>query len=125
MTTSPHADQVALYAGALRMVRDAIEELFGPVASLESEEAVLLRGPMPHHAAEAIIAALQRVKEAIALRTPSDGEVEKLAWTAVQSAAEWDDRTSPDGYEEYLFFKPDELHQILVSFFETATPGKE
>jgi len=46
---------------ALRMVRDAIEELFGPVASIESEEAVLLRGPEMHHEAEAIIAALQRV----------------------------------------------------------------
>lgn len=63
--------------------------------------------------------------EALAIRTPSDSEVEKLAWTAVQSAAEWDDRTSPDGYEEYLFFTLDELHQILVSFFDTATGGEK
>lgn len=46
---------------ALRMVRDAIGELFGPVASIESEEAVLLRGPEYHHEAEAIIDALKRV----------------------------------------------------------------
>lgn len=58
-----YAEIVEPYAAALRMVRDAIEELFGPVASLESEEAVLLRGPEPHHDAEAIIAALQRVKD--------------------------------------------------------------
>lgn len=51
------------YRAALHMVRDAIEELFGPIASLESEEAELLRGPEPHHTAEAFIAALQRVKE--------------------------------------------------------------
>lgn len=50
------------YAAALRMVRDAIEELFGPAANLESEEAVLLRGPEPHHDAEAIIAALQNIR---------------------------------------------------------------
>jgi hypothetical protein len=46
---------------SLRMIRDAIGELFGPVASIESEEAVLLRGPEMHHEAEAVIAALQRV----------------------------------------------------------------
>lgn len=48
---------------SLRMIRDTIEELFGPIASLESEEATLLRGPLYHHEAEAIIEALQRVKE--------------------------------------------------------------
>lgn len=46
---------------ALRMIGDAIEELFGPVASLESEEATLLRGPEYHHRAEGIIESLQRV----------------------------------------------------------------
>lgn len=59
---SPYGEAIQPYAVAIRMVRDAIEELFGPVASLESEDAVLLRGPEPHHDAEAIIAALQRVK---------------------------------------------------------------
>lgn len=48
---------------ALHMIREAIGELFGPLASIESEEAVLLRGPLTTHEAEAIIAALQRVKE--------------------------------------------------------------
>lgn len=52
------------YAAALRMVRDTIGELFGPAANLESEEAVLLRGPEPHHDAEAIIAALQNIRVA-------------------------------------------------------------
>lgn len=59
---SSYGEAVQPYAVAIRMVRDAIEELFGPVASLESEDAVLLRGPEPHHDAEAIIVALQRVK---------------------------------------------------------------
>ncbi len=48
---------------ALQMIGDAIEELFGPVASLESEEGTLHRGPEYHHRAEGIIEALQRVKE--------------------------------------------------------------
>lgn len=57
-----YLEAVEPYATAIRMVREAVGELFGPVANLESEEAVLLRGPAPHHDAEAIIAALQRVK---------------------------------------------------------------
>ncbi|TIW05739.1 MAG: hypothetical protein E5V74_01755 [Mesorhizobium sp.] len=61
----PFVDVALPYAGALRMVREAIEELFGPMADMESEEAVLLRGPEPHHDAEAIIAALQRVQRAV------------------------------------------------------------
>ena len=56
-----HAETVASHAAALRMVRDAIEELFGSMANLESEEAVLRRGPEPHHRAEAMIVALQNV----------------------------------------------------------------
>lgn len=56
-----YADDIAPYAAALHMVREAIGELFGPLANLESEEAVLLRGPEPHHDAEALIAALQNV----------------------------------------------------------------
>lgn len=50
---------------ALRMVREAIGELFGPTASIESEEAVLLRGPEYHHEAEAIIDALRRVSPSV------------------------------------------------------------
>jgi hypothetical protein len=42
---------------ALRMIHEAIGELFGPIASIESEEAVLRRGPQLHNEAEAIIAA--------------------------------------------------------------------
>lgn len=53
------------HAAAQRMVREAIEALFGPIASLESDDAVLLRGPEPHHTAEAFIAALQRVAAAL------------------------------------------------------------
>lgn len=66
-----YAETVAPYAAALRMVRDAIEELFGPTASLESEEAVLLRGPEPHHDAEALITALQRIRSAL-VASPAD-----------------------------------------------------
>lgn len=46
---------------ALRMIREAVGE-FGPIADLESEDAVLLRGPEPVHEAEAIVEALGRIR---------------------------------------------------------------
>lgn len=46
-----------------QMVREAIGELFGPVASLESEDATLLRGPETVHDAEGVIDALRRVRD--------------------------------------------------------------
>lgn len=62
--SNPYDDAVAPYAAAIRMIREAIEEIFGPVANLESLDATLeQRGPEPTHQAEAIIAALQRVAE--------------------------------------------------------------
>ncbi len=45
---------------ALRMIREAVEE-FGPSASLEGPDAVLLRGPEPTHEAQAIVDALTRL----------------------------------------------------------------
>lgn len=49
------------------MIGDAVEELFGPLASLESEEqGTFRRGPEYHHRAESIIEALQRVAERVA-----------------------------------------------------------
>lgn len=46
---------------SLQMIGDAVEELFGPVANLESEEGSLHRGPEFHHRAEGIIEALSHV----------------------------------------------------------------
>ena len=63
--TRETTDQRQASWAALRMIRDAIGELFGPTASIESEEAVLLRGPEHHHEAEAIIDALKTVATAI------------------------------------------------------------
>jgi hypothetical protein len=54
-------EQMLAAHAALRMIGDAVEELFGPIASLESEEGTLHRGPEFHHRAEGIIEALQRV----------------------------------------------------------------
>jgi hypothetical protein len=48
---------------SLRMIADAIGELFGPAASIESEDASLLRGPEFHHFAEGIVEALRRVAD--------------------------------------------------------------
>ena len=47
----------------MRMISEAVYELFGPIASLESETGMLWRGPERHHRAEAIVEALQRVAE--------------------------------------------------------------
>jgi hypothetical protein len=57
----PDSERRSAWA-SLQMVGDAIEELFGPIASLESEEGTLHRGPEYHHRAEGIIEALQRIR---------------------------------------------------------------
>lgn len=64
MTPVEYASAVEPYAAALLMVRDAIEQLFGPDADIESDEATLLRGPEPRHRADAIIDALRRIAAA-------------------------------------------------------------
>lgn len=69
-----YAHSVAPYAAALAMVREAIGELFGPKASMESEDATLLRGPEPHHEAEAQIAALRRVYASLRPETVGTSE---------------------------------------------------
>jgi hypothetical protein len=46
----------ALWA-ALRMIRDAVEEI-GPIGAVPSEESIL---PEPHHEAEAIIKGIQAI----------------------------------------------------------------
>ncbi|MCX5516174.1 hypothetical protein C3941_19480 [Kaistia algarum] len=95
-------DNVQAHAAAMRMVRDAIGEMFGPLASLESEEAVLLRGPEPHHDAEAIIAALSRLRAAGTqpddleqwATAPEDDATRRLVARAIAKNAfgrDWDD----------------------------------
>lgn len=56
-------DNLIQTRSVIAMVRAMIGELFGPVASIESEEATLRRGPEPRHDGEAIIEALQRVSD--------------------------------------------------------------
>lgn len=51
--------------GTIRVIRAMIGEIFGPTASIESEDATLLRGPEPKHDGEAILEALQRVHTAL------------------------------------------------------------
>lgn len=78
-------------AAARHMVREAIGELFGPVASLDSEEGVLHRGPEPHHEAEAVIEALKRVADHIealeAVRTELAAMGDKVAAIAEPTEA--------------------------------------
>jgi len=56
---SEHAKAVEPYDAALRMLWDAINELFGLDAALPNEDAVLM--PRPEQRAEAMIEGLQRV----------------------------------------------------------------
>ncbi len=105
------------YRASLRMIREAVETIFGPAANLESEEAELLRGPEPHHTAEAIIAALQNVASLPRER----GEVKEIIAAQVQSVCDWDDRTSPDDYPDHLLITPEELTEILENVVDLAT----
>ncbi|WP_201269955.1 hypothetical protein [Sinorhizobium meliloti] len=112
-----YAEITKPYHAALRMIREAIETIFGPAANLESEEAELLRGPEPHHTAEAIIAALQNVASLPRER----GEVKEIIAAQVQSVCDWDDRTSPDDYPDHLLITPEELTEILENVVDLAT----
>lgn len=59
ITPKEYARVVEPYATALRMIEDAVGELFGPIASLVDPDAVAM--PKPEQRAEAIIAASQRI----------------------------------------------------------------
>tara|TARA_R110002126_G_scaffold290704_4_gene448316 strand:- start:16836 stop:17837 length:1002 start_codon:yes stop_codon:yes gene_type:complete len=48
----------------IAMIRAMIGEIFGPTASIESQDATLLRGPEAKHEGEAILEALQRIHAA-------------------------------------------------------------
>lgn len=98
------------------MIREAIETIFGPVANLECEEAELLRGPEPHHTADAIIAALQNV----AAISRERREVKEIIAAQVQSVCDWDDRTSPDDHPDHLLITLEELTEILENVVDLA-----
>lgn len=54
-------------------------------------------------------------------QTPEEAYVEEVTRHAllhVNNVLEWDDRTSPEGYEQYLFMTPKELQDVLVQFAE-------
>ena len=84
-------------AASVDLIGAMVGEMFGPIASLESEEATLSRGPEPKHRAEAILEALQRVQAALAAQPeavpvavkPPQDETEKYRasrgplWSAV------------------------------------------
>lgn len=46
--------------------------------------------------------------------------LQDLAWSAAQAVCEWDDRTSPEGYEEYVLLTPMELRDELIDFANEA-----
>jgi len=70
---------------SLRMVANSIEEILGPIADMESDEATLLRGPEYHHRAEAIINSIQRTcAEITRLRA-------RLAEAEAAKADAWDE----------------------------------
>ncbi|MBO9430571.1 hypothetical protein [Sulfitobacter sp. R18_1] len=72
--------------GTIGVIRAMIGEMFGATASIESQDATLLRGPEPKHDGEAILEALQRVQSALetnrnALLTPTPQEAAKVLLT--------------------------------------------
>jgi len=64
----------------IAMIRAMIGEMFGPIASIESEDATLLRGPEAKHDGEAILEALGRVRDALSAAPihPAGGDVRGL-----------------------------------------------
>jgi hypothetical protein len=48
-------------------------------------------------------------------------DAKRIALLQVNSVLEWDDRTSPEGYEEYLFMTPVELQQVLEQYAESLS----
>ena len=118
-----HRDQLLEGLGTYRRtVREAIEELFGPTASLESEEATLLRGPEPQH--DAVIEALQRVSTRLT-----------KAQTLALAVGRWLDNTDTGSqlnkaYQEYLkptvYEKPIAgEHQEVLDAIEACNTGEE
>lgn len=63
VATAVYRREALAARSALRMIGESIEDLFGPVASLESEQGALRRGPEYRHRAESIVDALKRVSE--------------------------------------------------------------
>lgn len=43
----------------------------------------------------------------------------RIAQDGVRNACEWDDRTSPEGYEEYMFMLPNELEGVIRQAIDT------
>ena len=52
-------------SSVILMIRAMIGEMFGQTASIESQDATLLRGPEAKHDGEAILEALGRVRDAL------------------------------------------------------------
>lgn len=110
LVTVSYAETVAPYAAAIRMVREAVGELFGPMADLESEDAVLLRGPEPHHDAEALIAALQRTSPAL-VKAPAPATSFQMLMAAYVRGNAWahENGLNADGLEKAAYDYADKM----------------
>src|SRR5678815_4162166 len=127
VSSPTYAEITEPYRAALRMIREAIETIFGPTANLESEEAELLRGPEPHHTAEAVISALQNIAAKIEPVSVPDGVelaarfVEKRLNDYVQEHGAYDNSTGatefPGNGDEYVY----ELEEIIEGIRALAT----
>ena len=123
-------DTVQGHAAAMRMVIDATEELFGAVASVESEDASLLRGPEPRHRAEGGVEALQRVAARLAVMEAERDEARKVlaehhewhlqsgeiglpdgegGWIAIDNASAYSESSLYDRTAEIISTHPPEL----------------
>lgn len=64
----------------------------------------------------ACLQAAKRLSELTAAKPVRDGQMHEAAKAAVRNICEWDDRTSPDGYEDYILITPAELENELFNF---------
>lgn len=66
-------------------------------------------------------AILGRTPTPTARQIEGDARLHEAAQEAVRNICEWDDRTSPDGYEDYILITPAELEIELFNFAIQAT----
>ena len=106
-------DNAVQARSVIAMIRAMVGEMFGPVASIESEDATLLRGPEAKHDGEAVLEALQRVSSTLTRVTAERDEAVRLLGDA------------PDEVDFYTFgkFEEDRFVRALRNWWTRATPS--
>lgn len=117
--------RAALEAAQLpaRPVALPLDDLIRPLEGIDTNQ------PGYHHA-KGWNDAIMHCMDLQRARTPTptadqpegDARLHEAAKEAVRNICEWDDRTSPDGYEDYILITPAELEIELFNFAAQTAP---